>query len=602
MSEMNKYLVLAVIASCYWQRAGYGELFLTAEVVPTVDLPGFETYRITATSELGNVVGFDFTEVGAYGVIGPLGQVNPLGQQTVFTDLNSQFGAHDPSQDTQFLVSGEDVISLHTGESSSSLHGAFAFKGDLQFSVGNSVPFLQIATPQASAVSLKGAFAIRSPNDEILERYIDIALSVIPVGPAPAVSVRPVVNPLPELTPAPVLPPIVNPPIGSPPVDTPISPPELNPAPIIGPQEPPLVADAQLFLTAELMPTIGRPGFGTYRITATSNLGSVVAADFTQASSFGIFGPLGQVHPGGEQTVFTNLNSSFGAADPAQDSQFLINSDDVLSLFTEESENSLHGAFAFIGDRQFTAGQSLPFVQLSTSDASAVNLTGALVIRRANGELVETMIDVSLADITIGPAPTVDLLPIPDPIPDPVVLPAPVTNPPPAPDSVAGKEPLADQPADIDDVVANPDVEPDVPAEPDPEPGVDLPIDLPIIDRPWLAIDETYVPYLDWYLADELTDVLLVTVPTFSLTDADYVLSNDDRSELASEHLNFTVLRDSATFGELRAAKLFTAANSSGTLESLRGAGEVAQIPEPSSLGLFLVALSSCTMCVRRDS
>src|SRR5688572_12041311 len=159
---MRVAVLAAVIACAFpWHATSSGELYLTAELVPSVGISGFETYHITATSDLGSVVGFDFTDVGSYGIFGPLNQINPKGQETIFNNLNPQFGPDDPLLDTQFLVSSDDIIAIHTKESSSYLHGAFAFAGDKQYSVGNSVPFLQIATPSSVGVSLKGAFAIR---------------------------------------------------------------------------------------------------------------------------------------------------------------------------------------------------------------------------------------------------------------------------------------------------------------------------------------------------------------------------------------------------------------------------------------------------------
>jgi hypothetical protein len=187
----------------------------------------------------------------------------------------------------------------------------------------------------------------------------------------------------------------------------------------------------ELYLTAELLPVMGGTTIETYRITATSNLGSVVAADFTKVNSFGITGSIGQVNSGGEPTIFSNVTANENAT-IHQDSQFLVTSDEVLSLFTEESESGLHGAFAFIGDKQFSAGQSLPFAQVSTSDPSGVNLKGAFVVRRANGDLIETEINVSLSDIPLGPAPVLDLLPIPEPTPEPVyATPVPIERTPP---------------------------------------------------------------------------------------------------------------------------------------------------------------------------
>ena len=54
---------------------------LTAELSPIAGLPGFQTCRITATSDLGNIVGFDFTSSGGYGVTGAMNQLDPRGDR-----------------------------------------------------------------------------------------------------------------------------------------------------------------------------------------------------------------------------------------------------------------------------------------------------------------------------------------------------------------------------------------------------------------------------------------------------------------------------------------------------------------------------------------
>lgn len=182
------------------------DFLLTAEITPTVGLDGYNTYRITATSDLGNIVGFDFSEVGSYGLTGPMNQVNPFESSTIFNDITLSKFNLDNSQDTRFLFKSQDVVSLFATESNSALHGAFALSGDLQQTIGNSVPFLQIATPQSSLVNLKGSFVVRRPNDELVEFAIDTLLSAIHVGAAPQMSVLPVPEPVVLPPPPPVMP------------------------------------------------------------------------------------------------------------------------------------------------------------------------------------------------------------------------------------------------------------------------------------------------------------------------------------------------------------------------------------------------------------
>ncbi len=87
MSHPTRVIPLALfIVSCCICPNALGELDLTAELSPVAGLPGYESYRITATSDLGNIVGYDFTSVGGYGITGSMNQLNPYGRQTVYQD------------------------------------------------------------------------------------------------------------------------------------------------------------------------------------------------------------------------------------------------------------------------------------------------------------------------------------------------------------------------------------------------------------------------------------------------------------------------------------------------------------------------------------
>jgi hypothetical protein len=368
-------------------RVGCGALVLTTEVIPIPGLDGFQTYQITATSDFGNVVAFDFSRLGSYGIEGPLHQINPYGQPTIYN--NPGIGDYDPLRDTQFLFNSNDVLSLFPEESESYMHGAFSFIGDRQLTIGNSVPFVRIATDSAADVRLKGSFVVRRPNDEYVEYLVDSRLSDITVGAAPHLEVLPIPKP-PEPPPIPNPVPSTNPPVTTP-ISSPPNPAPPNPAtPIPVPAVPDPAADlGKLFMTAEVAPTVDRPGFNTYRITATSNLGKIVGADLTKLSMYGVTGPLGQVSFG-QSAMFANQSNTALGNDPSQDTHFLVSSDDVLSLFTEKSDTSFHGAFAFMHDQQLAATQSLPFLQVSTADPSQVQLKGSIIIRRANDEYLVT--------------------------------------------------------------------------------------------------------------------------------------------------------------------------------------------------------------------
>lgn len=225
--------LLALSVSVLCAASARGELDFTAEFSPTPGLSGFNTYRITATSDLGNIVGFDFSSSGNYGVTGPINQVNPFGQPTVYKD--SFLAGADPLQDSHFLFKCTDVASLFPQESASDLHAAFALIGDRQLSIGNSVPFLQIATQSASDVFLKGSLVVRRPDDQFIEFSINTKLSDITVGAAPSLTVQPVPAPEPVI----VTPPVVQPPVQPPsqPVPNPVTPGQTDPTAITTPPE-----------------------------------------------------------------------------------------------------------------------------------------------------------------------------------------------------------------------------------------------------------------------------------------------------------------------------------------------------------------------------
>jgi hypothetical protein len=136
-----------------------------------------------------------------------------------------------------------------------------------------------------------------------------------------------------------------------------------------------------------------------------------------------------------------------------------------------------------------------------------------------------------------------------------------------------------------------------VPA-PDQDPDVDLPLVLPIDDGHWRVIDQTYVPYVDWY-DTEPTGGLIVALPAFSLTDGDYIDWNGDSVELTRAYVDLARISNSAMHDEVRAATLISAHS---LPESLSEIGDVAPIPEPSGFWLFVLGVLSSTMRVRRDS
>ncbi len=134
---------------------------------------------------------------------------------------------------------------------------------------------------------------------------------------------------------------------------------------------------------------------------------------------------MSQLSPYGRPTVYQD--SLFAGVDPLQDSHFLINCTDVLSLFPEESATGLHAAFALMGDRQLSVGNSVPFLQVVTQSAADIVLHGAIVVRRPDDSYVLTEINTMLPQITVGPAPNLAILPVPPP--EPIVTPQPPVTP-----------------------------------------------------------------------------------------------------------------------------------------------------------------------------
>jgi PEP-CTERM motif len=123
------------------------------------------------------------------------------------------------------------------------------------------------------------------------------------------------------------------------------------------------------------IPTPGLPGFTTYTLTAASDQPGefITAIDFAGNGSNdpltgrGFFGTsFNQVNPFGLSTVFSDINTLFPlvGADPKQDSQFLVNSTNVVVPpgLAEEGPYLMQAAFA--GSTVGGFGEVFPFVQL----------------------------------------------------------------------------------------------------------------------------------------------------------------------------------------------------------------------------------------------
>jgi len=129
-------------------------------------------------------------------------------------------------------------------------------------------------------------------------------------------------------------------------------------------------SEAGVIISQSSSPTIGKAGYSTVTLTATTNDGSQIQGfDFASLPAYGFFGSMNQVNPGGNPTIFQDSNSffSFVGADVTQDSQFKFLSSNltVPSGFASESATQLRAVFA----ASAPMGTSVPFVQLAIPDA-----------------------------------------------------------------------------------------------------------------------------------------------------------------------------------------------------------------------------------------
>ncbi|WP_442483123.1 PEP-CTERM sorting domain-containing protein [Aeoliella sp. SH292] len=243
--------LLAFLAPLTAQAA----VFLTKEVQPTPGLEGFFTYTVTATSNVGKISAYDFSKRSGVGensgIVGPL-------HQGAFSAI---FGSAEASSslgvagDSRFLFSPDDVLNLLSEESTEFLGSAFTLYGEALHEATPSRSFLQIVTNDPAAVHLSGKIVSRW-TDLAADAHVDLvnlALSDIPVGPAPDLASLPLFTPPVKeipLTIPPVTPPAPSRPI--PPVEVPTeaeTTEEEEPAPPVGT---PLPNPREVLLTPEI--------------------------------------------------------------------------------------------------------------------------------------------------------------------------------------------------------------------------------------------------------------------------------------------------------------------------------------------------------------
>jgi hypothetical protein len=118
---------------------------VTSSGAATTDLPGYTTFTMTASTDVGGIQGIDATFTGA------MNQVNPAGNASIFEDANGFFSFVGASidQDSQFHWASGDVVVARQAESATSLDGAFAWASG---GVG-SVDFAHIVVPDGGSVT-----------------------------------------------------------------------------------------------------------------------------------------------------------------------------------------------------------------------------------------------------------------------------------------------------------------------------------------------------------------------------------------------------------------------------------------------------------------
>lgn len=137
-------------------------------------------------------------------------------------------------------------------------------------------------------------------------------------------------------------------------------------------------SQADVTISYSGVPTPGLPGYATFTVTATSTLSylPISGFDFAIQPAFGFFGPMNQVNPGGNPTVFTEVfDFCFSPdCDQLQDSHFLFRSNQLTIPpgFASESPTSLRAVFA----RYPPFGISVPFVQLVIPPFATVQAVG----------------------------------------------------------------------------------------------------------------------------------------------------------------------------------------------------------------------------------
>ena len=281
---------------------------------------------------------------------------------------------------------------------------------------------------------------------------------------------------------------------------------------------------ASVTLSINGTPTVGLDGFMTYTFKATAAADEkIIGFDFVGGGgAYGISGPMNQVNPLGQQSVFSDANAlaAIGGASASHDSQFNVLSTKGIAINAAEGSDSLQAAFNYFPVSEGTdASSAWDFLQIvsNSSDLSSILYNGTLTIRGADGvarlahvsnyaspppqpppvePLVIIGVPPSVISEPVAPVPVIpDPLPVqlpPDPLP---AVPPLVTETPPAgeipgvtPREIPGEVSVA--PPVV--IVGDPTV-----WVPHPIEGIDYIVEVPI--DPVLGIDPVFRPFPYWY-------------------------------------------------------------------------------------------------------
>ena len=175
---MKKILSIAVAVVCtvaLLSAPSFATTIVTQTSAPTVGLPNFTTFTLTAASDQGNIIGFNFDSSGGsgFGFSGPMNQENPFGLITIFDDVSDAafFGAGlDPSQDSHFNVATADGIVVNPFENGNKMTGAWNISsGSLAV-----LPLAQIVLPDGQIATYAGQITVAAAGGNILENVAGV--------------------------------------------------------------------------------------------------------------------------------------------------------------------------------------------------------------------------------------------------------------------------------------------------------------------------------------------------------------------------------------------------------------------------------------------